>query len=315
MAGFKKWGHFRHNPAARLPFCLAAFSCHFYNHLSASAQTGPPFSTVRVTHDVLDSAGGLVSGPTCSEVGSLGGITGSSSSSSGMMSDRGGWTAQLTDTVALKVSSPQYMNEGALLRLTALAKQDDGIFTLLPPAEVAWTVIRGAENADVSRDGHVQAAIVYQESAAVIRLIYGLFKADAVIVILNVNPDNFELYAGDALPDLWQIKYFGISSAVGGPDSDPDGDGKDNRNEFIAKTSPVSSVSGFNATLTGGPGQWRLTFPTAPDRHYLLETSTTMTAGSWSVIAGPLAGSGATLSFPVALEPGARRFYRVRVGP
>ena len=110
MAGFEQHRRLRHS-ALLLLFCAAG---------TVSAQPAPAFSLVRVLHDALHSAGGHVTGDNCSEDGSLGGLTGVSTSASGLISDRGGWTAQLSEAVSLQVDSPKSVDEGEVLALLVL---------------------------------------------------------------------------------------------------------------------------------------------------------------------------------------------------
>ncbi len=45
---------------------------------------------------------------------------------------------------------------------------------------------------------------------------------------------------GDSLPDRWETQYFG-SAASGDPNTDPDGDGRNNLQEFIDGTNPLAA--------------------------------------------------------------------------
>jgi hypothetical protein len=59
---------------------------------------------------------------------------------------------------------------------------------------------------------------------------------------------------GSGLPIWWQLQYFGLTGVD--PDSDPDGDGKSNWDEFEAGTDPVafnppSEITGLQAIITG----------------------------------------------------------------
>ena len=79
------------------------------------------------------------------------------------------------------------------------------------------------------------------------------------------SPDTDDFFAGDGLPDGWEVKYFRVGSedletviAKWGPNDDPDSDGLGNFQEFLAGTSPTDPLS-VEKTL----GYWRFEEATA----------------------------------------------------
>ena len=58
--------------------------------------------------------------------------------------------------------------------------------------------------------------------------------------------------AGDGIDDAWQVQYFGLPpNANAGPLRDPDGDGRNNRDEWIAGLSPADPASVFKLRIAG----------------------------------------------------------------
>ncbi len=89
---------------------------------------------------------------------------------------------------------------------------------------------------------------------------------------------------GDGLPDWWELVHFG--TATGGVASgDADGDGHDNRSEFVGLTSPTNaasllevsslSVSSLSATSMRSVVTW----PSVVGKRYTLYGSTNLLAG------------------------------------
>ncbi len=74
----------------------------------------------------------------------------------------------------------------------------------------------------------------------------------------------------DGLPDDWETEH-GLDPGVDDSADDFDGDGVSNLAEFIAGTDPASPPSAFRADLDGS---FRLTWPSAPGKTYLVSQNT-----------------------------------------
>jgi hypothetical protein len=101
------------------------------------------------------------------------------------------------------------------------------------------------------------------------------------------------------------------------PVADQDGDGQSNAAEQTAGTNPSDGSSYLHATaIFSGVADVSVTVATVPGRTYQLETSTTLTAGSWSNAGSAILATGN--STVLIHEDGAgddKRFYRARVVP
>ncbi|RYD36205.1 MAG: hypothetical protein EOP87_05925 [Verrucomicrobiaceae bacterium] len=117
----------------------------------------------------------------------------------------------------------------------------------------------------------------------------------------------------------WQVAMFGSPlPARAAPDQDPDGDGLDNRTEYLAGTLPEAgnSPSLLKTEISGGQLRFRHTLPA--NRAMVIETSETLAPGSWQPwdVPGnspvfPAAAGERTLEIP--LPDGLRRFFRGRI--
>ncbi len=109
---------------------------------------------------------------------------------------------------------------------------------------------------------------------------------------------------------VWQYENFGNSwndPLTAGPDSDPDGDGWSNENEWITGTFPNSSTSRLAAAITPNS----ISFERKEGRTYRIETSTHPASG-WTTHSQVPAGSG-SISIPISPGSAPRTFYRIAV--
>jgi hypothetical protein len=91
---------------------------------------------------------------------------------------------------------------------------DDSTVSKLDGALIAWAASApGSALASVSADGFAQAAPVYQATSASFSGTYGGINATSSLIVLNVLPDNYSVWAGDTFDDAWEIGQ-GMSAAV-----------------------------------------------------------------------------------------------------
>jgi hypothetical protein len=113
----------------------------------------------------------------------------------------------------------------------------------------------------------------------------------------------------------WRMgKFQSAVSPEGEPAEDPDGDGKTNRDEYLAGTEPLSGSSFFQASHDLTDSHWSLTVPVPANRSMQVETSGNLSDWSlWDVPGNhglPQPGGSVTLQGPVTAGP---NFFRVRL--
>jgi hypothetical protein len=116
----------------------------------------------------------------------------------------------------------------------------------------------------------------------------------------------------DGLPDDWELAHFGPAGAK--PAQDPDGDGRDNRQEYVEGTDPNDASSRFDSGMRRKNNDGVIDFTGLEGRRYAVECSPDLgLLTPWQIICNDVEGVG-----PVQISlPGAftfqRRFYRVVV--
>lgn len=261
-------------------------------------QSNSSSANYRLLHAPPGGGGGQLSGGNVVAHVSVGdGIAGGASQVSGSLDLKGGYTGQLYDPVAVRINaSPETVGEGATRQLGAHATMDDATALGLDPAELAWTVVSGPI-ATIGTSGLANAALVYQDTDATVRGSWLSLDGDLTLTVINLDPDNFGLYAGDGIDDDWQVAFFGEDNPDAAPGEDPDFDGDDNLFESLALTDPVDAGSFFRTRLRptpGQPGKVDVVFsPLAASRNYVVmsapdpdPTSFVPLAGSTTVDAG-----------------------------
>ena len=120
------------------------------------------------------------------------------------------------------------------------------------------------------------------------------------------------------VPASWVTTYFGPGPSyppgTTGPLDDPDGDGINNLNEYIAGTNPNNDLSFLRiiALSPPDPEGTVVTFSdTAAGRLYNLESSTNLLTGVWTVIHTNIPGYAGAMWLTDS-QPATSRFYRVK---
>ncbi|MFO1521969.1 MAG: DUF1566 domain-containing protein [Kiritimatiellia bacterium] len=130
-------------------------------------------------------------------------------------------------------------------------------------------------------------------------------------------PDHNRDSVGDGIPDVWRRLNFGgdgtTTNAISCATCDPDHDGADNLQEFLAATNPTNDLSRLAVSIATNGTAASVAFPTSVNRTYALQARTNLVDGIWGEVPGltGLPGTGGTM----VLEPSApappRGFFRV----
>lgn len=126
---------------------------------------------------------------------------------------------------------------------------------------------------------------------------------------------------GDGIADWWRAQYFTAATptnAFSCATCDPDGDGSNNRQEYLAGTKPLDATSALRVTGSTPTGSdFVITFASASNKFYQVQRTTNLDVTTvWTTITNNVAGTGAPVS---VIDPGAavqpQSFYRVQLRP
>lgn len=120
----------------------------------------------------------------------------------------------------------------------------------------------------------------------------------------------------DGIPDSWRLLWFNsVSNALSAATADPDGDGANNYQEYVAGTNPndPASVFQFLPGSSRGPSTFTLQWPSVVNKHYSVQASYTMFPGKWSTIATNIVGTGQSIQWTDNNAAGKTQFYRAIV--
>jgi hypothetical protein len=134
---------------------------------------------------------------------------------------------------------------------------------------------------------------------------------DGLITVGNRTGSSWH----DGIPDTWRLLYFGtVSNALSAANADPDGDGADNWQEYIAGTNPLDAMSVFKFSPSALPagGFFTLQWPSVVNKNYTVQSSSSP-AGGWTTIASNLIGNSQTLQWTDTNAASGVRFYRALV--
>ncbi len=224
---------------------------------------------------------------------------------------RAGYAGQLGGNAAglLLTAVPGVtVNEGGAVALSGSLVLDDTTLLPLPAGDITWSVVSGPVSG-ISTGGAATAGAVYQDTPALVRGTWQTYSGTLGLTVLNVLPDNFGTYAGDLIPDDWQVRYFGTGNPLAGPAIDADGDGFDNLFEYRAGLDPADPASVFTqrlVTLPGG-GHAVIFSPRFPDATYVLMGSSDLLL--WTPVTGTVTDNGEERTITDPSGTGDRRYY------
>ena len=224
-----------------------------------------------------------------------------------------GYVAQLQEPVALQVSAGDTnLAEGSSAQLTEAVLLDDGTQFPLTNEEPQW----GATSGPIQNVGNglILAEVVYEDTPACAQAYWQGLGASLDLMVTDYNPDNFRSYAGDDLPDGWQVQYFGLDNPNAAPDADPFHCGQNNFFKYIAGLDPANSNSMFEFQIQQGEDGPHLIFnPRLEDRSYTVQCLTDLNSTIWLVLTNAnVADDGLTRTL-VDTNGLPVHFYRVQI--
>jgi hypothetical protein len=243
-----------------------------------------------IATDAADAGGRRTASANYTHDGSAGDVIGISTVAAPSQAAKHGYIGQLYEVtgLALNAAAPS-VNEGSTLQLGAWLTLDDTSFLAVPAANVAWSVQSGPIDS-ISVAGVATAGLVYQDTPAVVQGSFASYSGALNLTVLDALPDNFGAYAGDGIGDDWQVQYFGFNNPLAAPAIDADGDGEDNRFEWIAGLIPTDPASRFQLRIEAVPSQptaRRLIFsPRLGDRTYSVIYKASLLGAEWQPLPG-----------------------------
>jgi hypothetical protein len=124
---------------------------------------------------------------------------------------------------------------------------------------------------------------------------------------------------GDGIPDLWRAQYFGglgtTTNAISCATCDPDGDGANNYQEYIADTNPTNALSYFHLQGITPLPNVTVAFQSSSNRNYTLYADDNLSTGIWSSVSGQInvSGTGGILTLTNPQPADLQMFFRVGV--
>jgi hypothetical protein len=137
--------------------------------------------------------------------------------------------------------------------------------------------------------------------------------ANAFLDIQSPAPDfNF-----DGLDDTFQREFFPLfTAASAGPNADPDGDGANNRHEYVADTNPTNAASVFKVqSLTRTNNTNTVRWTSIAGRRYQVSYRTNLAEGLWMNIGTAVTAAGPSTSVNDTSATNLFRTYRVQHVP
>ena len=266
-----------------------------------------------VPTDITDAGGQRTSSSAYTNHGSIGGVAGISTVAVPAATAKHGHIGQLYEVTGLQISaSPTTVDEGATRQLNAAQLLDDDTIINLGPDSVTWNVMAGPFTG-ITTDGLATAGQVHEDTVATAQGSFAGAIGQLDLTVNNITDDDFGSYAGDGLPDDWQVQYFGEDNANAGPNVDADGDGDSNLYEYHARLLPNDPASFLDITLTPDAAEGDALLTLSPGKagvNYAVSTKDSLLDADWIPLT-TMVGSDGMLEVTDMDASGLRKFYIV----
>lgn len=282
--------------------------------LAASVRTGGGYS---IAAESVAAAGGASSSVNYSQESVAGGV--GAISGVGTVVAKGGYPGQLFEIAGLSLSAGAGpFPEQTEFPVTVTGQMTDNTAAMLFEGEVVFGIVSGPLTM-ITAAGQAHAGAVGRSTPAQISASAHGFGATLEITIADTIPDNYRTYAGDGLPDDWQLDWFGEDNPLAGPLVDATGTLQNNLFKYHAGLNPVDGLAS-NARFTqelklvpGQPTARQLVFrPVYPDRNYTVQVSDDLV--TWAPVASAVTSTvGEVRSVTDPNGAAAKKFYRVDV--
>ena len=221
--------------------------------------------------------------------------------------------SQLYEVVGLQISaSPTNVDEGATRQLNAAQLLDDDTTINLGSDSVTWNVMAGPFTG-ITSGGVATAGQVHENTVATAQGSFAGDNGQLDLTVNNITDDDFGSYAGDGLPDDWQVQYFGEDNADASPNVDADGDGDNNLYEYNARLLPNDPTSFLDITLTPAAAEGDALLTLSPGKagvSYAVSYKDSLLDADWIPLT-TMVGSDGMLGFTDEEASGLRKFYIV----
>jgi len=273
------------------------------------------FAAGIIVSSSLDGGGLRATNANYTMDGSLGGIGGVSSNVSPPEIMKSGYIGQLTEVTNLNVNaSPGATNEGCVLQLAGLARLDDATVSVLAGSNILWAA-PGFPIVSITPLGAATTTNVWSNTWGSVSGSYLGVSGSGLVLVLDSDSDNYGSYAGDGIPDGWQVQYFGLNNPLGKPDA-TNCTGQCNRYTYTADLNPNDPASVFEVVaISNQPPNQVVYFKTASaGRIYRLLYAADLVGGVWTNLPDTTWAPGVAGQMSLCdTNAPAIRFYRVQV--
>ncbi len=158
---------------------------------------------------------------------------------------RSGSSGQVYDIDTLVIPSGFEVNDDSYVQIAATATNTDGTDYSVT-ADATWS--SASPEVSTINKGILTPSGVFEDTPVSVQAVYRDLVALGTVTILDVDLDNYITspynFAGDGIPDSWQLAYFKEGSGYASPQASPSLDGRVNYFKYALVLNPVRYESG-----------------------------------------------------------------------